>query len=64
MKKIVLNISDSTYEKLRFEAMLLKKNIPTICAERLMERPFPFEVEAAYSDLVDQEINKILKEPL
>jgi hypothetical protein len=63
MKKIVLNISDSTYEKLRFEAMLLKKNVPSVCAERLMERPFPEEVEIAYSELMDQEINKILKEP-
>lgn len=62
MKKIVLNISDSTYEKLRFEAIREKKNIPELLAERIFHKPFHPEVEEAFEDWMEQEIEKITKE--
>jgi hypothetical protein len=64
MKKIVLNISDTTYEKLRFEAMEQKKDVATICAERLLKEPFSSSVDTAYSSYVDSEIQKILRESI
>ncbi len=62
MKKIVLNISDSTYEKLRFEAIREKKNIPELLAERIFHKPFHPEVEEAFEDWMEKEIEKITKE--
>lgn len=62
MKKIVLNISDSTYEKLRFEAMLERKDIPQIIHERIFHKPFHPEVEKAYDEWVDDEIEQIIKD--
>lgn len=60
MKKIVLNISDSTYEKLRFEAIREKKNIPELLAERIFHKPFHAEVEEAFEAWMTQEIDKII----
>jgi len=60
MKKIVLNISDSTYEKLRFEAIREKKNIPELLAERIFHKPFHPEVEEAFEAWMTQEIDKII----
>ena len=62
MKKIVLNISDSTYEKLRFEAIREKKNIPELIAERVFHKPFHPEVEEAFESWMNQEIEKIIME--
>lgn len=59
MKKIVLNISDSTYEKLRFEAMLEKKSIQEIICERILEKPFDPKVEEAFDLWLETELNKI-----
>ncbi len=59
MKKIVLNISDSTYEKLCFEAIFEEKDIPTVLAERLLHKPFHPEVLEAYEEFFEQEIKKI-----
>lgn len=61
MKKIVLNISDSTYEKLRFEAILEKKNIPELLAERIFHKPFDKEVEEAFEAWMESELNKIIE---
>lgn len=60
MKKIVLNISDSTYEKLRFEAMYEKKCIPDLISERILHKPFHEEVKNSFNDWVEKETNKIL----
>lgn len=60
MKKIVLNISDSTYEKLRFEAIREKKGIPELLAERVFHKPFHAEVEEAFEAWMTQEIDKII----
>jgi predicted CopG family antitoxin len=62
MKKIVLNISDSTYEKLRFEAIIEKKSVQQIIQERVFHKPFDSEVEEAFEDWMNLEIDKIIKE--
>lgn len=62
MKKIVLNISDSTYEKLRFEAIKERKSIPELIQERVFYKPFDPEVEEAFENWMNQEIDKIIKE--
>lgn len=62
MKKIVLNISDSTYEKIRFEAILERKSIPELIAERVFHKPFHPAVEEAFEAWMNQEIEKIIKE--
>ena len=61
MKKIVLNISDTTYEKLRFEALLEKKSVQQVIQERVFHKPFDPEVEEAFDEWVNQEIDKITK---
>jgi hypothetical protein len=61
MKRIVLNISDTTYEKLRFEALIEKKSIQQIIRERLFNKPFENEVEKALEELMSKEIDKITK---
>lgn len=62
MKKIVLNISDSTYEKLRFEALLEQKSVQQIIQERVFHKPFHNDVEEAFDKWMNQEIEKIVKE--
>ena len=59
MKKIVLNISDSTYEKLRFEAIHEKKSVQECIQERLFHKPFDPEVEEAFDQWMEKEIDKI-----
>lgn len=59
MKKLILNLSDSTYEKLRFEAILMKKSVPERIADRLMYLEFDDKVEAAYDEWLSLEIKKI-----
>ena len=62
MKKIVLNISDSTYEKLRFEAIHEKKDVQQVVSDRVFHKPFHPEVEEAFENWMNQEIQKIIKE--
>lgn len=62
MKKIVLNISENTYEKFRFEAIDQKKSVQDIVTERLFFKPFSEDVEKALSDLIESELEKILGE--
>lgn len=61
MKKIVLNISDSTYEKLRFEALLEKKSVMEVIADRVFYKPFDPEVEEAFENWMESEVNKIIE---
>lgn len=60
MKKIVLNISDSTFEKLRFEALREEKGIQQIIYDRIFHKPFHDEVEKAFDDFMAEEINTII----
>lgn len=62
MKKIVINISDSTHEKLRFEAMKERKGIPELISERLLYKPFDIEVEEAFENWISEQVEKIIKE--
>ena len=61
MKKIVLNISDNTYEKLRFEAIEEKKSIVDVVAERIFEKPFSEDVLKAFEEWMEKEISKIIE---
>jgi len=62
MKKVVVNISNCTYEKLYYESIALKKSVQKIIEERLLERPFPVEVEEQFKKLMESQIEKILQE--
>lgn len=59
MKKIVINISDSTYERLRFEAIGQKKSIQKILEERMLHKPFSDSIEKAMSQFIQNEIEKM-----
>ena len=61
MKKIVLNISDSTYEKLRFEAILEKKSVQQVIQDRIFYKPFDQEVEEAFESWMENEVTKIIE---
>lgn len=61
MKKIVLNISDSQYEKFRFEALHEEKSVQQVIADRLFHKPFDAEVLEAFEAWVDSETQKILQ---
>jgi len=58
----VLNISDTFYEKLRFESINEKKSVQQLLAERLMNKCFDNNVEEAFQAWMNQEINKIIGE--
>jgi len=60
MKKIVLNLSDYTYEKLRFEAIHEKKDVQAVIKDRLLHKEFHPEVEEAFDKWMEEETNKIL----
>lgn len=62
MKKIVLNISEHIFEKLRFEALFEEKSIQTLILERLFTKPFHEEVEKAFDEFMVSELDKIIKE--
>lgn len=59
MKRLMVNISDMTYEKLRFEAIQQKKSIEHLIAERIFFKPFSLEVEKAVDDLMTKQIKEI-----
>lgn len=62
MKKIVLNISDITYEKLRLEALSKNKDVQKVIIERLLERPFEKDIENSFNEWIEQEIKRIIGE--
>ena len=62
MKKVIINISENTYEKLRFEAIEEKKNISELLYERIFFKPFSPEVEEAFESWMNQQIEKICEE--
>lgn len=62
MKKFVFNVSETTYEKLRFESLQEKKSISHLIAERIFFKPFSMEVEQAYENWMNEQIEKIIKE--
>lgn len=62
MKKLVLNISDSDYEKLKFEAIFERKGISELIKERVWFKPFHPEVIEAFETYMTQELQRILNE--
>ena len=62
MKKIVLNISDCHFEKLRFEAIKNKKSIQDILIDRIFFKDFDEEVQESYENWLNQEFEKIIGE--
>lgn len=62
MKKIIVNINENIYEKLRIEAIIQNVDIATIIRERILHKPFDEEVEETFDDFLDDEIKKIFGE--
>lgn len=62
MKKIIINISDFTYEKLRFESIMERKSIPDLIQERILYKNFHIDVEKAFHQWMEIELNKIIGE--
>lgn len=62
MKKLVLNISDSDYEKLKFEAIFERKDLRQLIKERLWHKEFHPEVMEAYDNYMSQELERLLNE--
>lgn len=62
MKKIVINISDSTHEKLRFESISERKSIPDIINDRLFHKPFSAEVIESFDIWMTQNIKKMIED--
>lgn len=60
MKKIVLNISDSTYEKFRFEAIQQRKSVPEVIANAITQKVFTPEVEEAYNEWLEKNIIEMM----
>lgn len=58
MKKLILNISDSTYEKLKFEAIIEKKDIKQLLSDKICNN-FSYEVQQAFDNWLEKEIKKI-----
>ncbi len=64
MKKIIVNLSDSLYEKFRLEALNEKKSIQHVIENRLRFKPFDKDVEEAFSNWMDKEFYKIINEKI
>ena len=62
MRKVVLNISDNTYEKFCLEAIHEQKSVIDIIKERILSKPFHPEVEGAFDAWMNQEFEKIMKD--
>lgn len=62
MKKILLNISDCDFEKLKFEAIEEKKSIQEIIKQRIWNKPFSLEVIQAFEKYIEESYQKILKD--
>lgn len=60
MKKIVLNISDSTYEKFRFEAIYQRKSVQEVIANAITQNSFTPEVEDAYNEWIEKNIVELM----
>jgi len=60
MKKIVLTISDSLYEKFRFEAIEKRKSVPEVIADAINEKAFSSDVEKAHDAWLEQNIFEMM----
>lgn len=62
MKKVIVNISEATYEKLRFEAIFEKKSIQELISDRIVNSPWNDEVLKAFDEFMKTQIDKIISE--
>jgi hypothetical protein len=62
MKKVIVNMSDSEYEKFRFEAMHECKSIPKVISDRIFTKPFHEEVEKAYDEWIEQQLTTMMNQ--
>jgi len=62
LKKIIVNISDYGYEKLRLQAIHEGKSVSKVIADRITSQGFPTEVEQAFDIRFTKEFNKLLRE--
>lgn len=60
MKKVVLNISEPTYEKLRFEALEQKISVKEVIIRRIFRIPFHPDIENAYQELLEKQFQEML----
>ncbi len=60
MKKVIINISESTYEKLRFESIEEKKSIEDILKERIFYKNFSENVEKAWIELMNEKLETLV----
>ena len=62
MKKVVLNISDTQYEKFRIEAMHEKKSISEILRDRIFYKPFSSTVEEYFDMWMENNLQKQMED--
>lgn len=60
MKKIIINISECAYDKLRFEAIEEKKSIEEILKERIFHKKFSENVEKAWNELMEEKLENFV----
>ncbi len=57
-----VNVSETLYEKIRFEALEQCKSVQDIIKERIFYKPFSDDVEAAYDALVNEKYEAFINE--
>lgn len=62
MKKLIVNMSETTYEKLRLECIKQKKEMSEVITERILFKKFDSEVEEAFSKFWDKSFMKLVGE--
>lgn len=60
MKKLIINISESTYDKLRFESIEEKKSIEEILKERIFYKKFSENVEKAWDEIMKEKLETLV----
>lgn len=61
MKKVVINISDCDFEKIRFEAIEKKKSVQDVIKDRILEKEFSPDVITAFNQLMETQLKEILE---
>jgi len=60
LKKLIINISESTYDKLRFESIEEKKSIEEILKERIFYKKFSENVEKAWDEIMKEKLETLV----
>jgi hypothetical protein len=59
MKKIVVNVPDTLFEKYRFEAIEEEKSVEQVLKAWINSKPFSETVEEAFQDFMEQSLRKL-----